>query len=459
MSRPGLPAVGVASAGPAIWRGPWASDEEQRLSSVGSPARRVGYDRTAGRVVRYIRLVAFAAVVLFTFQAAGRSGDVPLGMALAAGTLLLAASGLSFIGDRFHDRPWARRVTDAELVLDGLYAIVDASVAIPVIGYAALGVPALVVPIEAAFRRGIRVGLGSAVLTGGGIVAGRLLLPDLFLVAPIQAADLVPVVVAPALVAVLLGWAVRARQETADRLEEVNLELREALRWQQDLLSFAAHEVKSPLASVVGALSLLSEHGPSLTDDERTRYLDMAQGAAMNAASTADDMLGRARVAAGALTPTRQRVDVSALVEEICRTARTEGLDVQTDLAAVVVLQSDPTFLRHILNNLLSNAQKYGAPPVRVTLVARPGGAALTVEDSGPGVSVDFVPELFASFTRAPSTTAEGTGVGLHVVLRMARALGGGVRYEAREPNGARFVVDLVDVQGEVRREGSGPGR
>ncbi|MGH2678216.1 MAG: sensor histidine kinase, partial [Actinomycetota bacterium] len=101
----------------------------------------------------------------------------------------------------------------------------------------------------------------------------------------------------------------------------------------------------------------------------------------------------------------------------------------------------DPDHLEQILMNYVSNAMRYGRPPVRIDAGRRDRFVEIVVADSGSGVPPAFVPRLFEEFAQA-GRSGTGTGLGLSIVLGLARAQGGDAWYEAGEP-GARFCVRL----------------
>jgi signal transduction histidine kinase len=104
----------------------------------------------------------------------------------------------------------------------------------------------------------------------------------------------------------------------------------------------------------------------------------------------------------------------------------------------------DPTAFDRIVSNLIANAVRYGAPPVRVTAGQRDTHFRLAVEDRGPGVGHDFVPRLFERFARAEASTAtKGSGLGLAIAQSFANAHGGELMYAEAEPRGARFELVL----------------
>jgi signal transduction histidine kinase len=111
----------------------------------------------------------------------------------------------------------------------------------------------------------------------------------------------------------------------------------------------------------------------------------------------------------------------------------------------------DPFHLRQMVTNLVSNALRYGALPVVVTVAQRNGSVFLEVLDHGAGVPEDFVPHLFERFTRASGAVSghpAGSGFGLYIVHRLAEANGARLSYSPGTPVGSLFRLDLPSAAG-----------
>ncbi|MFP5310154.1 MAG: ATP-binding protein [Actinomycetes bacterium] len=231
--------------------------------------------------------------------------------------------------------------------------------------------------------------------------------------------------------------------ERNDELEERNEQLRDAGRVKDEFLSVTSHELRTPLTTIRGAVETMRVHGDQVSQETRAELLEAIGRQAHRLERLVDDLLVTSRLASDTVTVDPHDVPVLAAVVELVTNTDVPGVEVDGDPAAVAHV--DPDHLARMVENLLQNARRYGAPPVLVTV--RPGAThvVLEVRDHGPGVPATFRAQLFERFTQASRGTrreAWGTGLGLAIVRDLARLNGGDVVHEDADP-GARFVVTL----------------
>jgi two-component system, OmpR family, sensor histidine kinase KdpD len=123
-------------------------------------------------------------------------------------------------------------------------------------------------------------------------------------------------------------------------------------------------------------------------------------------------------------------------------------LDVPADLAAIV----DPLVLERVVTNLVTNASRYGAPPIRIGAQQRDRHLRVAVEDAGPGVPRELEDRLFDRFSRGSGGEA-GHGLGLAIARAYAQAHGGDLFYDPRE-RGARFELVIPQELNGLSRPG-----
>lgn len=227
-------------------------------------------------------------------------------------------------------------------------------------------------------------------------------------------------------------------------------DLEAALKVRDELLSVAAHELKTPLGSLrlyVDGLLRSNERG-TLTNTELTTRLRQAQVQIDRLESMLTSLLDLSRVKSGRLSLVIEPVDMAAVAAGVCDRLREEftrhGRTLEVIAPGPVWGEWDRLRIEQIVTNLVSNAFKH-APRSPVRVVVAPQGddrATLSVVDSGPGIRPEERVRIFERFTQLPSSGG-GLGLGLWIVAQIVEALGGGIRIENAPVNGACFVVEL----------------
>ena len=207
------------------------------------------------------------------------------------------------------------------------------------------------------------------------------------------------------------------------------------LRSHQSLLANASHELRSPLARLKMALSLLEGAG----GEQRAALRREIDTNIAELDALVEEVLLASRLDAAQVLESREPVDLLALAaEEASRVdAAVHGVPRQ--------VHGDERLLRRALRNLLENARRYGGAEVEVELRSVPGAVEVRVGDRGPGVPEAFRERIFEPFFRLPghAERAGGVGLGLSLVRQIAERHQGGVRCEPREGGGSCFVLTL----------------
>ncbi|GAA1341291.1 sensor histidine kinase [Saccharothrix algeriensis] len=242
---------------------------------------------------------------------------------------------------------------------------------------------------------------------------------------------------------------VRGRDELADlagsfnamaqRLGESIEQLRAKDRQQRRFVADVAHDLRTPVASVIAAADGL--RSPDEADRERSAELLGAQARRLGA--LVEDLLEMSRFDAGAAEYRPEVVDLRALVDDAVELSA-PGVDVAVRCAGDVTVVGDPRRLHTIVRNLVSNAVRHGAPPVAVTIDGTdPDLARVVVADSGPGLPAELAPVAFDRFVRGDRARGRtgGSGLGLAIARENARLHGG--RLEVGHDGGAVFTLTV----------------
>ena len=230
------------------------------------------------------------------------------------------------------------------------------------------------------------------------------------------------------------------RRETNARLEAANELLQQAADDRSQFLGMTAHELRSPIGVLGGSAKLLREHRSELTEDEVTELLDGMVGSAERLQRLLADLLTTSRIHSSALALDIREIDLAERLAEMVRHAHRSAPADAVHLADVppVRVLADPDRLAQMVENLVGNALRHGAPPVEIGLEILPAKAQVVVRDAGPGIPPEMRERLFERF--ATGRSQGGTGLGLYIVRELARAQGGHAGYR---PDDRAFVITL----------------
>lgn len=238
------------------------------------------------------------------------------------------------------------------------------------------------------------------------------------------------------------NWDVTEMRRLTERAEAAN-------RAKSQFLAVMSHEIRTPMNGILGMTqAMLADPLPPV---QRERLNVVAEsGAAL--LTILNDILDLSKVEAGKMELESVAFDLGGLLENLRSTyspsADDQDLVLALDLGdAAGLYRGDPTRLRQILSNLISNSLKFTTEG-RIDIVARRDGPNLivTVADTGVGMTPEVVARIFKPFAQADASTTRqfgGTGLGLSIVLELTRLMQGDIDVDSRPGEGSRFTVRL----------------
>lgn len=260
-------------------------------------------------------------------------------------------------------------------------------------------------------------------------------------------------------VALAAGYAVYTLRRLNRKLEAARLAAEEANQAKSQFLANISHEIRTPLNGVLGLAQAISADELTPVQAERIGVLRQS---GLGLLAILNDLLDLAKIEAGKLSieavPFNPQEVLTSARQAIWATAEAKGLKVEAAVLAEAegLYQGDPTRLRQIIDNLVSNAVKF-TPSGRVDVVlSRPADAlVLTVKDTGIGMSPEAASRIFMKFEQADVTTTRrfgGTGLGLSICLELVEAMGGAIKADSVEGQGTTFTVILpLERLGDVQ--------
>lgn len=249
------------------------------------------------------------------------------------------------------------------------------------------------------------------------------------------------------------------RNRVASIIEDIT-ERKQTTESHERLIRGFTHDVKNPLGAADAYLSLMELGVYGDMSEAQTQAVGRARRSIGTAANLVAGLLDIERAEAGQLDIKLERVDVGAtsvaIVEEFRAAAEAKGLSLVSSVPTgddSIVVVSDVERVRQILANLVTNAVKFTHPNGSISVSARVARAdeaswrgrwaTVTVRDDGPGIPLEKQPLVFREFTRFDPDATAGSGIGLAISRRLARALGGEITFTSTPAVGSTFTMWL----------------
>jgi two-component system, OmpR family, sensor histidine kinase KdpD len=207
------------------------------------------------------------------------------------------------------------------------------------------------------------------------------------------------------------------------------------------LLTSISHDLRTPLASIMGSASSLKAYRQSLDAAEQEELIGTIQEEAQRLNHFIANLLDMTRLESGALAPNLDLIDLGDVVGSVLRRAPTQHHKLVLELEpGLPMLKIDPVLFEQVLFNLLDNAAKYAPADTTITLRARREGQAVKLEvlDEGIGLPEQDLERVFDKFyrVRVADKKRAGTGLGLAIARGFMEAMGGTISASNRTDRG-----------------------
>jgi PAS domain S-box-containing protein len=241
---------------------------------------------------------------------------------------------------------------------------------------------------------------------------------------------------------------IKVKERTAE-LGKMNIDLQSVNNELEAFAYSVSHDLRAPVRHIAGFTQLLQKHADSVLDDKSRHHIDMILESANRMGNLVDDLLAFSRI--GRAEAQRTTIKLEPLVRDVLGEIApdTQGRNIHWQIGSLPICYGDPSLLRLVFSNLVSNAVKFTRtrPQAEIeigSLNHTSDEAIVFVKDNGVGFDMKYQNKLFGVFQRLHSQEAfEGTGIGLATVQRIVHRHGGKVWAEASIDNGATFFVAL----------------
>ena len=242
-------------------------------------------------------------------------------------------------------------------------------------------------------------------------------------------------------------------REVRDRtltLKNANERLEHVLTQNNEFVSIAAHDLKNPLAGILGLSSLLLED--ELEERDRIEFIGMIRSSALGMSEIVEQLQDVERLDQGVLRLEKRRVNLVAVCQQVLRRnelqADRKKISLVMESAPEVYADIDEQYFPRIVDNLLSNAIKFSPAysHVWLSIALHDGEAQISIKDEGPGLTAEDRENIFGKLQRLsarPTGGENSTGLGLYIVRMLVELHGGTITVDSELPKGSCFTVAL----------------
>lgn len=247
-----------------------------------------------------------------------------------------------------------------------------------------------------------------------------------------------------AMVNAALTYKIRRAEKAAILREEKE----NTVKLYNTLLNSLSHELRTPIAIIVGATDNLQSDSGKLTPQNKHELIAEISKASFRLNQQVENLLNMSRLESGFIQPKKDWCDINEIVYDTVKRIEENKITQKIHIninPGIPLFKTDKGMLEQILYNLLNNASLYTPADSCIEVVAMCHSDVLemVVEDNGKGFPEKELSNVFNKFYRLNNAKTGGTGLGLSIVKGFTEALGGSVRLENISTGGARFTIDI----------------
>jgi PAS domain S-box-containing protein len=245
-----------------------------------------------------------------------------------------------------------------------------------------------------------------------------------------------------------IGALTLAKEEVSTSLEKE----KELGKLKSRLLSMASHEFRTPLSSIQLSTALIERYAEAFNNSNISKHINKIKSAINNLTTILDDFLHVEKAEAGKVEVSFSNFDVKLfakeIVDEMQLLTRPGQIIVYDHFGSSTVVYLDKNLLKNCIINLISNAIKYSGEDSTITFTTNieENRYSVTISDNGIGIPVEEHKHLFEAFFRAQNTgNIPGTGLGLNIVARYVKLMGGIIEFESAPGKGTKFSISFLN--------------
>ena len=254
-----------------------------------------------------------------------------------------------------------------------------------------------------------------------------------------------------ALVNAVLTYKIRQIEKVAMIKEEKT----NTLKLYNTILNSLSHELRTPIAAIIGATDNLQTLNGKLTEKNKGEILMEISRASFRLNQQVENLLNMSRLESGFVEPKKDWTDISECIYGVVQSIEENKVSQTFNIninPAIPFFKLDKVMLEQIVYNILHNAVRYTHEKSRIEITATCHADVLHIEidDDGPGFPEDELDKVFDRFYRLKHSKIGGTGLGLSIVKGFTEALGGVVHLKNNSKGGAKFIIDIQAETSQV---------
>lgn len=245
-------------------------------------------------------------------------------------------------------------------------------------------------------------------------------------------------------------------EEAIHELEKTKEDLNISLEKEKELnelktrfVSMASHEFRTPLATILSSLSLVSKYVDLNDKEKQTKHIEKIKYSITHMTDILNDVLSVSKLEEGKISISPENIDIkdftANVVSELQSVAK-ENQKIKYTHSGETIAYIDKKILRNILFNLISNAIKFSPEnkPIEVSTTIANEQLEISIKDNGIGISEEDQKHLFDRFFRGQNASnIQGTGLGLNIVAKYVDILGGKLDFKSKLEEGTTFMITL----------------
>ena len=247
-----------------------------------------------------------------------------------------------------------------------------------------------------------------------------------------------------AIVSAVLTFKIRQIEKIAQQQQQKE----DTVKLYNTLLNSLSHELRTPIAAIIGATDNLQSGNAKLTPLNRNELVAEIAKASFRLNQQVENLLNMSRLESGFIQPKNDWCDISEVVYDVVQRLEENNVTQKISISinpAIPLFKLDKGMLEQIIYNILNNAAQYtnSNSTINISAACHADVLEISMEDNGKGFPPEEIKNVFNKFYRLKNTSTGGTGLGLSIVKGFTEAMGGNVDLQNVETGGAKFIINI----------------